>query len=778
MALAAPPGHLCGPRRTGLLPAELTGFVGRKTELAGLAALLDTARLVTAVGPPGVGKTRVSLRAAALAAQRYRDGAWVAELSELRDPAQLAAVMAASLGLPEQDGPAQRAAVLNYLRDRDMLLILDTCEHLIDACATFAESVLREAPRVTLLATSRQPLDVPGEHVCQVHPLPVPEGGHDGDAVELFAQRAAMAVPGFAVTPANRADVVRLCRRLDGIPLAIELAAVRLRALPLPDLADRLESGLGLLTGDRHGTVPRHQTLRAAVEWSYRLCTPAEQALWARLSVFAGTFDMTAAEQVCADPDLPGDAVVQALIGLVDKSVVLRDHADGTRYRLLGALRYFSAAKLAGTSQEAACRGRLVARYLAMASYFDEHLLGDDQLTRYRELRREHASIRAALQYSLGNGERAGDGAALAVRLHCYWQISGLIREGRYWLGKAAELFPHPCAERAWALGVRGRLATLAGDAGAALADIEESIRLADRFGEDLAEARGYLYLNLALTVAGQHAAAAAAAGEAQRRMQAASFRPGLIRLALQQGHLHQLAGQPYLALECCERGFSMLAAGSRERWVTGSLHLVSAFALFRQPDREAECAAAVRKALLAKHELGDATGIAYALEVLGWLAAGAGRYEHAAWLLGAASALWQRTVPRLGNVAAMEQFHQRAAGLARGALGDRRYAAAHAQGAGHPLDLVVRRAIDSAEEQLAAGPAAPATLTRRELEIAAMVASGLSNREIAARLFISKRTVDAHVEHIYGKLEISSRVQLTVWLQEQPPGARTAAWS
>jgi DNA-binding CsgD family transcriptional regulator len=220
-----------------------------------------------------------------------------------------------------------------------------------------------------------------------------------------------------------------------------------------------------------------------------------------------------------------------------------------------------------------------------------------------------------------------------------------------------------------------------------------------------------------------------------------------------------------------------MLAAGSRERWVTGSLHLVSAFALFRHPDREAECAAAVRKALLAKHELGDATGIAYALEVLGWLAAGAGRYEHAAWLLGAAGALWQRTVPRLGNVAAMEQFHQRAAGLARGALGDRRYGAAHAQGAGHPLDLVVRRAIDSAEEQLAAGPAAPATLTRRELEIAAMVASGLSNREIAARLFISKRTVDAHVEHIYGKLEISSRVQLTVWLQEQPPGARTAAW-
>jgi DNA-binding CsgD family transcriptional regulator len=483
---------------------------------------------------------------------------------------------------------------------------------------------------------------------------------------------------------------------------------------------------------------------------------------------------------VCADPDLPGDAVVQALIGLVDKSVVLRDHGNGTRYRLLGTLRDFGAAKLAGSSQEAACRGRLVTRYLAMASYFDEHFLGDDQLVRYWELRREHASIRAALEYSLGRGEHCGDGAALAVRLNCYWQISGFIREGRHWLDKVVGLFPQPSAERAWALGVRGRLGTFQGDTRAALADIRESIQLADHFGEDLAEARGYMYLNLALAFAGRHEEATAAAGEARRRMEALSFRAGLVSLQPQLGLLHQLAGKPGLAVECCERGLSMLGTGSRERWVTGYLHLVSAFGLFQRPGREAESAAAVRKALAAMHELGDTVGIAYALEMLGWLAAGARRYEHAAWLLGAAEALWQRTVSRLSNISAMEQLHQRAAGQARGALGDRRYAAAHVQGAGHPLDLVVRRAIDSAEEQLTpqpAGLATPAALTKRELEIAGMVASGLSNREIAARLFISRRTVDAHVEHIYGKLEISSRVQLTVWLQEQPRRARTTAW-
>src|SRR5215472_368441 len=370
MARAAVPSHLGGRRRPGQPPSECTALVGRKAELAAIGTLLDSARLVTTVGPPGVGKTRVSLRAAALAAGRYPGGVWLAELSGVRDPALVPATVAGCLGLPGRDARAQLPAVLDYLRERRLLLILDTCEHLVDACAAFAEGVLREAPGVTLLATSRQPLDVPGEHVYPVPPLPVP------DQEELFARRAAAVVPGFAVTAANRADVIRLCERLDGIPLAIELAAGRLRALPLAELADRVESGFGVLTGDRRGASPRHQTLGTAADWSYDLCTPAEQALWARLSVFAGPFDMAAAEQVCADADLPGGAVVEALIGLVDKSVVLRDNAGGPRYRLLGALREFGAAKLAVAGQEAACRGRLIDRYLAMATYFDEHFLG------------------------------------------------------------------------------------------------------------------------------------------------------------------------------------------------------------------------------------------------------------------------------------------------------------------------------------------------------------------------------------------------------------------
>src|SRR3984957_16505163 len=367
MAQSLVTGQLTGQRRPGLLPIEPNSFIGRVAEAQRLTALLRSARLITVVGPGGVGKSRLCLHiaSAALSAGRFADGVVLVELSTVTDPALLASKVAAGLGLPEREADLQQAAVLDHLRDRRMLLILDTCEHLVDACAAFCEAVLRAAPEVTVLATSRQPFDAPGEHAFPVLPLPI-----EADAVELFAQRANAAAPGFAVTAANRADVVRLCRRLNGMPLAIELAAVRLRALPLAELADLLDSGFSVLTVTRRGGVARHQTLRTAIEWSHALCTPAEQALWRRLSVFAGSFDLPAAEEVCADAALPAGEVVHALIGLVDKSVVMRDgdvggggagdgsggggfgpppgaSAGANRYRLLDTLREFGGERLA-----------------------------------------------------------------------------------------------------------------------------------------------------------------------------------------------------------------------------------------------------------------------------------------------------------------------------------------------------------------------------------------------------------------------------------------------
>ena len=251
--------------------------------------------------------------------------------------------------------------IIDHLRDQRMLLILDTCEHLVDACAMLADILLR-ATSLTVLATSRQPLAVPGEHTCAIPALPVPDPrartAGDGDAVELFAQCAAAVVPGFTVTSANRASVIRLCRRLAGVPLAIELATVRLRAIPLDQLADRLEDRFRLLTGGRRAALPHHQTIRAATEWSYDLCSPAEQLLWARLTVFAGSFDVEAAEQVCAGEPLDREDILTTLIGLVDKSVVLRAEGEGTRYLLLDTIREFGAEKLAAPRHIRPRRGR------------------------------------------------------------------------------------------------------------------------------------------------------------------------------------------------------------------------------------------------------------------------------------------------------------------------------------------------------------------------------------------------------------------------------------
>jgi len=836
MANVVAKGQVTGQRRLGLLPAEATGFVGREDELAGLASLLGTARLVTVAGPAGVGKTRLALRVAAEAAHRYRDGAWLVDLGGACDPGQVADAVAAALGVTAGDD-AGRPPVLDHLRRRELLLILDTCEHLVDTCGELADTVLRGAPGVTLIITSRQPLDVPGEHAFPLLPLP-PAGA----AVRLFAQRAAAVVPGFSVTAGNRADIVRLCRRLDGIPLAIEFAAVRLRALPLPELASQLESGIRTLTVSRRGTSPRHQTLRAAIDWSYQLCGPAERTLWERLSVFAGTFDVSGAEYVCADGQLPREQVVPALVGLVDKSVVLRDRADPSRYLLLGALREFGADRLADAGGAMRFLDRLTARSVAMAREFGERF-GDggrarggppggqaangqamaDQAGAMRALRRERENVRAALGHALGAEQQPGPrtwppqadaaarlrlGADLAVRLSRYWQVSGQLDEGRQWLGRVAGLFPESARERAWALGARGQLAAFQGDLPGALADIGESIRLAAAIGRgaESAVARGYLQLAMALGFAGRTEEALAAAETAQRRLAASGRATGVLEPVAQLALLQQLTGKTDEAVACCERGLASLGerrlterglgepgpgapapgAAGGELWISGYLHLISGLALVRCPGREPDAAEALHRALTAGHALGDLLGTAYAVEALAWLAARREQPERTAWLLGAADQLWAVTGRRLSGIAVLEESRQHAVDAARGALGMRRYTAAYSRGASLGMDAVVREALDEAREppagagddvaaagdEAAAGVRAMAgLLTRREREIAELVASGLSNREIGSRLFISKRTVDAHVDHIFGKLEISSRIQLTVMLRE--PTAR-----
>ena len=699
----------------------ITDFVGRRDELARLADLLERSRLVTVVGPGGVGKTRLARVAAAEAVGNYPDGVWIVELSGLRDPALLPNTVANVLGLPEQDAARSALnAVLEYLREKRLLLILDTCEHMLDPCAELIQAALGDAPGVAFLATSRQPLDTEGEQNFAIQPLSVPDSDSvaveldQGDAIELFALRAAAAVPGYEVTPDNLATVIRLCRRLDGIPLAIELAAVQLRALSLDELVRRLDRRFAVLTGGHPGALERHQTLRTAIEWSYGLCAVAEQRLWARLSVFAGTFSLAAAEEVCAEVELEQPEVVGALIGLVDKSVVLQ---DGTRYRMLDTLREFGAEQLAASGEEAACRARHIARYLTMARYFGEHFIDDDQMERYRELRQTHANLRAALEYALddlvgspvpapagsfGSSSAAGVSGALgalgmagasgaAARWRCgldmvcslygYWQISGLLSEGGYWLTKALERFPDDGRERARALVNRAFLRSFQGEIPGAQADAEAGIALARAAGDDAVAARGYQHLHLVLTFYGRHEDAFGIAAEARRRLLACGDRPGQLMLIAQHGHLHQLAGQPVESVAVCEEGLAMLGPDTGEQWLQSYLLVVEGFALFQMPGREADCEVAVRRALLGKQKLGDMIGMAYALDVLGWLSAKTGSPERTAWTLGAADPLWERGGLRFSGTEIMMDFHREAASAATEALGKERYEVVHAAG-------------------------------------------------------------------------------------------------
>jgi len=759
-------------RYPGELPREATSFVGRGRELGALAGLLGAVRLVTVTGTAGVGKSRVALRAATLVGERFADGVCFAELGGLRDLDLVPHAVAACLGLPGQDARSGTDAVVGYLSERNVLLVLGTCEHVIGGCVPLVSALLSEARGVTVLATSRQPLDMPGEHVFPLPPLAVPEPGDaGGDAVELFAQRAAAAVPGFTVNDANRGDVIGLCRRLDGIPLAIELAAVQLRATSLRALSGRLEHRFLTLTGGGRGfalALPHQQTLRTATQWSYDLCSSAERLLWARLSAFAGSFGIPAAQEVCAGGSLDRAEVLPALIGLVDKSVVLRPDEDEPRYRLLDTIREFGAERLADSGEQAGVRGRHVAYFIGLAEDFGAHDKDGDQLARFRELRREHQNFRAALGYALGAPGTPGDArlaARLASGLRPYWEISGLLREGRHWMDKILARFPGPSAERARLLLARGVLAIFQGELPGAIADLDASTELSAAGGDALASALGHTYRCLAFVFSGRHADAAAAGAVAEERLRAIGHLSGLVSLDIHLGYLRLLSGEPDLAIERCAQGLRRLDGG--ERWARSYLLVITALGLFLRGETEASAVAAC-DSLQMKHEVGDLTGMAYCLEVLAMLAAGQGRFSRTAWLLGAADTLWERTGKRLGGTAAIEGLHQRAESTARDGLGGKRYERLFRDGAGRGRGEIVGLAIADADRL---PPATRGRLTKREREIAALAGDGLTSAQIAGRLVISSRTVNTHIASIYAKLGISSRVQLVTWLTAGPGG-------
>jgi len=421
-----------------------------------------------------------------------------------------------------------------------------------------------------------------------------------------------------------------------------------------------------------------------------------------------------------------------------------------------------------------------------MARRLSDHFLGDGQLPRLRELREEHANVRAALEYALREPGQADDrdqgpltrdqasltrdqGVELAIALAVYWRARGLPREGGYWLSRAAERAPAGSAARGRALAERGRLLAMQGDAAGALAAAAHALELAAALGDQAIAAQGYLVKTAALGVAGQREAAAAAAAEARRRLTAVGDQLGLVSLDVQLTYLALLDEDLDAALGHVEHGLRQLG-GARERWLHANLYLLASLTLYLA-GRDIESTWTVTRALQVKQEIGDVLGIAFGLEVLGWLAARSGRHQRAAWLLGGAEPLWERAGGRLAATASFERLHAEAVDRCGDALGARRFAELFARGVLYPAEAMIAFARSDVGDPAERGDPTirlPGQLTAREREIASLVAAGLSNRQIAEKLFISRRTVDAHLEHIFGKLGITSRVMLTIQLREQ----------
>jgi predicted ATPase len=425
----------------GNLPAELTTFIGRRSELAQARRQLGESRLLTLTGVGGVGKSRLALRLASELSRAFPDGVWLVELTTLADPSLVASRVAVTLGLRQDSGRLSLEVLAEYLADRHLLALLDNCEHLLDACAVVVDSLLRRAPKLHILTTSRQPLGVSGEQVLSVPSLSMPHPDRTPhtpqelaqyDAVALFLERARAREPSFDIAAGNMAAVSQLVQRLDGIPLALELAAVRIRMLSPEQIVSRLGESVRLLSSTATTSPPHQRSLQALIDWSFDLCTDSERALWARLSVFPRDFDLDASEQVCSGDGLMQEDVLSSIAGLVDKSVLVAARVEGqVRYRLPEALREYGRNLLAQSGSETPFRRRHCDYYATMSRQAWREWFGPRQVDWTSWIQVEQVNLRAALESDAIHPGMDNRGYEVAPALSIHWSVSGAFEEGR-----------------------------------------------------------------------------------------------------------------------------------------------------------------------------------------------------------------------------------------------------------------------------------------------------------------------------------------------------------
>ncbi|MFF8728644.1 ATP-binding protein [Streptomyces sp. NPDC015171] len=675
-------------------PLELTAFVGRSAELAELAAALGRARLVTVTGVGGVGKSRLAVRAAEQwASGDPRRGGPAAgwgrvELAPVRDPHFVEYAVVEALGLTDHTTRTPRETLLEHLAGRRALLVLDGFEHLVGACAELVAELLRKLPELRVLATGRRPLGLAGERLFPLAPL----GGDE--AVQLLADRART----HGVPVADDAEVREVCRRLEGIPLALELAAGRLRALSPAQLLRRLDDRFRLLTGGGRDALPRHQALRTAIGWSHELCTPAERLLWARLSVFAQTFDLEAAEYVCAGEGLSAEHVLDVLSELLAQSVVSREETPaGPRYRMLDTVRDYGAEWLEAIGDAGRLRRRHRDWYLGLATWCELDWFSPRQREVAARVDVELPNLRTALECCLTEPEEAHLGQHLAGSLWFCWVGCGRLAEGRRWLERSVELDSEYEQSRLKALWVLGYVAVLQGDTVPALRALRTCREQAERSADPAAVAYAEHRTGCLALVTDDMARAETLLRSALDRYREigelnSNVLMGQVELAMARAFQGDLPD----AVRLCE-DVRRVCEDHGERWARSYALYVLAYAAWVDGDpvgaREllADC-------LGHAHAFRDLLGSVLSIELLALVTLTQGDPVEAAVLQGAAGRLWPSVGLPLFGSAYYNAPHEQCEAAARQALGDARYAECAQEGAGLDRDAAVARALGRGE--------------------------------------------------------------------------------
>ncbi|MCH5645006.1 LuxR C-terminal-related transcriptional regulator [Gordonia sp. ABSL49_1] len=757
------------------LPQPTTSFVGRRNELRELRRLFGDHRLVSVVGPGGIGKTRLSVQAATEFRRAFPDGVRFVEFAAVRNEGLLAQALCDCLALENRDTHDRSAedAALAHLRNRRMLLVFDNCEHVIDGAADLVSRLMVEAAGVRVLVTSRENLAIPGEYVFHLAPLKT-DDGVGSDAMELFSRRAEAVLSGFVLDDGNVDAVRRICERLDGLPLAIELACTRLTVLSVDDLGDLLDRRLSVLSVGSRDRTPRHRSLQATIEWSYELCSSTEKLLWNRVASFADGFDLDMVVDVCSDDALPASVVLDSLAALVAKSVLLRD-GDGrhVRFRMLESIREFGWGKLTA-AERLAMSTRLLDWCARLIIDCAEHWYGPDQLAKAARVQENRGNIRAALHSALDDPDD-GRGRAAAEALGAgrfLWACGISVREHRLWLTQALELPDVPSIIKGRILGVLGLVQTLQGDRDAAGFTLHRAGVIAEREHDVMNRAFVTHTSGLRDYFAGDFDSARVNLDAAARGYTDNSGPSELLAtLAIHRGMLLSSLPDTDAAAEVFGAVFAQTETVDEwwfHSYATYGLGLVAL--LTGDVDRAVDLA---DDALRAHRAFADPVGTTLMCDLLGWALAEQRGGLRAVVVLGAASSMWGSFGQQLYGSEHWNSLRSKAVDTLHAQVPDAEFDNAWARGAAMSTaelyDYVFGTPAAHDAHEAADDPSA--SLSPREREVADLVASGLSNREIAEKLVLSTRTVEGHVEHVLHKLCLRRRAEVAEALVDHAAG-------